>query len=72
VCWHIYLEFVVAIVLATRWIALGLTLQGAGMPLLTLQTRHLPWHTALAPPNAWLLRLHAVSGAHPEGAGWAG
>lgn len=52
---------VVLVLLATRWVALGLAVQGAGMPLLTLQTAHLPWETWLVLSAAWLLLLRAAA-----------
>jgi hypothetical protein len=66
--WQKTLFMTVALVLlATRWVALGLAVQGAGMPLLTLQTPHLPWETWLVLPAAWLLLLRATArpGAPP-------
>lgn len=50
----------VLILFATRWWALALAMQGAGMPLLTLQTPRVPWETLVVLPAIWLLLLRAA------------
>jgi hypothetical protein len=47
-------------VMATRWLAMYLTLRGAGLPLLTLQSANIPWETLVVLPLAWLLPLWAM------------
>ena len=46
--------------MASRWWALALTLQGQGLLLLTLQPAHPAWETWLVLPASWLLLLWAV------------
>jgi hypothetical protein len=59
--------------MASRWVALALTLRGEGLLLLTLQPAELPWETWLVLPASWLLLLWAWPatgrGALSEGMG---
>lgn len=48
-------------VMASRWWALILTLQGQGMHLLTLQSATFPWETGLVLPLSGLLLLYALA-----------
>ncbi|MBA3470824.1 MAG: DUF2029 domain-containing protein [Herpetosiphonaceae bacterium] len=64
VCWpalaprHRYVLLGVTIgVLLSRWWAFGLTAQGQGMPLMTLQQPQFPWETLGLLVGGWLLLL---------------
>jgi hypothetical protein len=47
--------------MASRWWALALTIQGQGLQLLTLQSAAWPWETWLILPLCWLLLLRQAS-----------
>ncbi len=49
-----------AALMVSHWVALVQTAQGAGMPLLTLQSATLPWETWLVLPVSWLLIVWAA------------
>src|SRR5262249_43039514 len=58
--WRVALLAVIGILGLTHWWALALTIEGRGLPLLTVQPADLPWETWLVVPLAWLAALYAA------------
>jgi hypothetical protein len=58
--WRALLLAVIVIVNLTHWWALALTIEGRGLPLLTVQSADVPWETCLVVPLAWLAALYTA------------
>lgn len=56
---------IVVVIGLTHWWALAWTIEGRGLPLLTVQRADSPWETILVVPLAWLAALYAAWHARP-------